>query len=101
MRRQRLVRQRLGHEGADTGPGCDEASVLELAVGLEHGVGVDREPRHHVFDRGELITFGEQAEPERLPHLLDQLQVWRDARAPVQVKLDQRSSLHLTRYLAL
>jgi hypothetical protein len=46
-------------------------------------------------DRGRLVTHAQRAEPQRLPHLLDDLQIRRDARAAVQVELDHRSSIHL------
>ena len=38
-------------------------SVLQLAVGLEHSVRVDRQPRHYVLDRGELVALAQQPEP--------------------------------------
>ncbi len=64
--------------------------VLELAVGLEHGVGVDGEVPHDVLDRRQLVALAEQAEPERAADLLDQLEVRRDPGPPVQVELDHR-----------
>ena len=36
----------------------DQALVLQLAVGLEHGVRVDGHVRHHVLDRRELVALG-------------------------------------------
>ena len=69
-------------------PGCHQPLVLELPVGLEHGVGVDGEVPHHVLDRRQLVALAEQSEPERAAHLLDELEVRRDPGPPVQVKLD-------------
>ena len=74
--------------------------MLQLPVGLEHGVRVDRQARHHVLDRRQLVALAQQAEPQRLPHLLDHLQVRRDAGAGVQVELDHRA-LYSSRYLLL
>ena len=55
--RQRGVAERLGHEGPDAGPGRHQPVVLELPIGLEHGVGVDGEAGHHLFDGRELVAL--------------------------------------------
>ena len=57
--------------------GRDQAVVLELAVGLEHGVRVDRQRADDLLDRRAAGPPRQQAQPQRLPHLLDQLQVRR------------------------
>ncbi|GAB1821681.1 hypothetical protein HerbRD11066_48450 [Herbidospora sp. RD11066] len=70
--------------------------MFELAVGLEDGVGVDRELRDDLFDGGELIALPEQAEAHGLPDLLNQLKVGRDSRPAVEMELDHlRSSIYL------
>jgi hypothetical protein len=42
-----------------------QALVFELPVGLEHRVGIDRQARHHLLDRRELVTLTQQAQPQR------------------------------------
>ena len=88
MRGQRLVGQGPGDERAHPGTRCDQTLVLELPVGLEHRVRVDRHLRHHVLDRGQLIALGQQPQPHGPADLLDQLHVGGDAGAAVQVELD-------------
>ena len=85
---ERDVAQVLDHEGPDPRPGCDQARVLELLVGLEHRVRVDGQRVHRVLDRRQLVALAQQAEPQRMPYLLDDLLVRRQARTRVQVKLD-------------
>ena len=75
---------------APTKPG-----VLELPIGLEHRVRVDRQARHDVLDGRQLVTLAQQPQPQRPPHLLDDLQVRRDAGTAVQVELDRLRSIHL------
>ena len=75
VRGQRRVGQRPGHERAEPGPGRDQPLVLQLPVRLEHGVRVDRQLADHLLDRRQLVALVQQAEPQRLPDLLDQLQV--------------------------
>ena len=84
-----------GDERADARAGGDEPVVLELAIGLEHGVGVDGQLADDVLDRRELVALAQQAEPQRVPDLLDDLQVRREAGAAVEVELD-----HCARKLA-
>ncbi len=98
VRGQRGVAQRPDDERADTGAGSDQALVLELAVGLEDRVRVDREVAHDLFDRRQLVALAQEAEPEGLPDLLDDLQVGRDAGARIEMELDHRG-LHSTRSL--
>ena len=75
---ERRVGQRPRHERPDPRARGDEPVALELPVRLEHRVGVDRQPRHDLLDRGELIALAQQAEPQRVPHLPHQLLVRRE-----------------------
>ena len=68
----------------DARPRCSR-----LAIGLEHGVGVDGEARDHVFDARQLVTGFEVAQAQRLFDLLHELQVGRYARRGVQTELDR------------
>ena len=79
----------------DARAGGDEPVALQLAVGLEHRVGVDRQPGDDVLDRRELVPLAQQPEPQRLPHLLDHLQVRRDTGPAVQRELDHRNPIQL------
>ena len=99
VRGQRGVGQGSGDEGADSRPGGDEPVALQLAVGLEDGVRVDRQARHHVLDGGQLVALDQQAEAQGPPYLVDDLKVRRDPRAGVQRELDHRE-LHSSSYLA-
>jgi hypothetical protein len=69
--------------------------MFKLSIGLEHGVGVDREARHDVFHRRKLVTLVEETQSEGLADLVDYLQAGRDARAGAQVELDHGTSVHL------
>jgi len=100
VRGQRCAGQGPGHKRADPGPGRGQALVFQLPVGLEHRVRVDRQPGRHVLDLRQLVTLVQEAQPQRLPHLVDQLQVRRDAGPAVQVELDHRN-LTLSRCIAL
>jgi hypothetical protein len=64
--------------------------VLQLAIGLEHGAGVDRHRGDHLLDRGQLVPIREDPQPQRLPHLVHQLEVRRDPGVGVDPELDQR-----------
>ena len=68
----------------------DETLTLQLAVGLRHRVRVDGELGHDLAHRRELVAHVDDAEPQRILHLLHDLQVGRDARVRVEVKLDHR-----------
>ena len=96
VRGERRVGQRPRDERPDPRPGGDEPVVLELPVGLQHRVGVDRQPRHDLLDRRELVALAQQAEPQRVPHLPHELQVRREAGARVEVEFN-----HSTRKIAL
>ena len=64
--------------------------VLQLAVGLEHRVRVNGEGSDHLPDLRQSVARDEIAEPQRLLHLLHDLQVGRHARARIEAKLDGR-----------
>jgi hypothetical protein len=57
---------------------------------MEDRVRVDRQAPHDLFNRRQLISGPEDPETDCLPHLLHELQIRRDARAPVEVELDHR-----------
>jgi hypothetical protein len=42
-----------------------------------------------------LVTFVQQAQPQRVPDLVDQLQVRRDAGPAIQVELNHQASIYL------
>ena len=62
-----------GQAGAGPGP------RVEIAVGLEHGIRVDRQLGDDLLGRRQLIARLKQAELQGLVNLLDQLQVGGDA----------------------
>ena len=62
--------------------------MLKLLVGLEHRVRVDRHGGDHLLDGRELVVDVEEPQSERVAHLLNDLLVWRDSRALVEVELD-------------
>ena len=72
--------------------GGDQALVLELAIGLQDGVRVDRERGYDVLDRRQLIPLAEQAQTQRVPDLPDDLLVRREAGAAVEVELNHCAS---------
>ena len=86
--------ERRDHEGPQPGPGPHQALAFEVAVRLEHGVGVDRQLRDDLLRRRQLVTGLEQSELQRLVDLLDELEVGGDARARVEVELDHIAPFH-------
>ena len=80
--------ERPRHERPDPRARGHEPVVLELAVGLQHRVRIDRQVRHHVLDRRQLVALAQQAEPQRVPHLPHELLIRREAGPGVQVELD-------------
>jgi len=64
--------------------------VLELAVGLEHGVRVDRQRGDDIFDPRKLVAAPQVPQPERLLDLVDELQVGRHARVRVEPEHQRR-----------
>ena len=63
----------LDHKGAHSRAGPHEAFAFEVPVGLEHGVGIDRQLAHDLLGRGQLFARLEHAEAKRLMNLLDEL----------------------------
>jgi len=68
-------------ERANASPPLDDAFEVKLPVRSQHGVRVDRERAHDFLHGRQLIARLEYAQPHRLPHLLHELQIRRDARA--------------------
>ena len=82
--------QRGLDERALARPARRQALGLQVTVGLQHRVRVDGQRGDHVPDLGELVAGLEVAQPQRVLHLLDQLQVGRHAGGGIQPKLDRR-----------
>jgi hypothetical protein len=66
----------------------DEALLLEIPICLKHGVGIDGQGSDDVFYSRELVPPSQITEPDRVLHLLDELEVGGHARARVQPKDD-------------
>ena len=66
-------------ERADAAPALDEALEVELAVGLEHRVRVDREAADDLLHRRKLVARPQDPEPDRLADLLHELEIGRHA----------------------
>ena len=81
LRAQALVRgegsigERSGDERPHARPTLREAFMLELPVGLQHRVGIDRDLCDDLLHRRQLITLTQNAETQRLADLLHQLPV--------------------------
>jgi len=75
-----------GRSRADAGPTLHEPLDLEFAIGLEHGVRVDRERADDLLHGGQPVTGAQRAVEQRLAHLLDQLHVGRHVRSCRQVE---------------
>src|SRR5437870_5270875 len=71
------------------GPAGSETLVLELAVGLEHRVGIDRERGDDILDRGQLIAGRQCAETQSMLDLTDELLVGRDPRLGIEPERDR------------
>ena len=91
--RQRDLGQRGHDECALARPAGRQALGLQLAVGLEHRVRVDRQRGDHIPDLGQLVAGPEIPEPQRMLDLMYELQVRRHARGRVEPELDRRSRL--------
>ena len=88
---ERDLAQRGLDERAPTGPSARQALGLQLLVGLQHRVRVDRQRRDHIPDLGQLVAQRGTAQPQRVLHLVHQLQVGRDPEAASsQPELDRR-----------
>ncbi len=65
-----------------------KAVVLKVPICAQHHVRIEGNLGHHLVDRGQLVSWLEQAEQECLANLLNELDVIRDAGLRVQVELD-------------
>src|SRR5262249_41623518 len=83
-----LLKGRLD-KGALPGTALGEALGIQVLVGLQHRVRVDRQRRDHVPDLGQLVTGLEVAKPQRVLYLLHELQVGRHPRGRVKPKLNR------------
>src|SRR5215468_1405465 len=75
-------------EGADPALGLDEAFVVELAVRLEHRVRVDGQALDDLLDRRQPVAGSQDPEADRLPHLLHELEIGRDAGSGLEMELN-------------
>src|SRR5205807_4365219 len=62
-------------EGSHPLPAHHETLVLQLAVRLGHGVRVDRECLHDLFEGGELIPWMHPPQHDLAAHLLHELSI--------------------------
>src|SRR5690606_9977949 len=67
-------------------PELDEPFVLHLAVSLRHCIRVHDELACQLADPRQLIARGQRAELDRVPNLLDELQVERDTGLRVRLE---------------
>ena len=63
--------------------------MLQLPVGLQHGIRVDCQCGHHILDGREPVARHQVAEPEGVLHLPDNLLVRRHPRARVEPEDDR------------
>ncbi len=85
-------------EGAPARPTRSDPLVLQLPVGLLHGVRVDRERGDHVLHARQLVTYLQEPEPERVLDLVHELEIWGDARAGIEPERDRRGRRLLLLY---
>ena len=83
-RRGRAVR----NERAGPWPAVPEALALKLAVRLQHGVGIDREVLDDLARGWKAIARPKHVVADGVLHLLNELQICRDARPSVEVERD-------------
>src|SRR5262245_54770535 len=88
MRTGRRTGRAAHNERAEPGPGLDEALPLQVAIGLENGVGVGRRGRGGLPHRWEPVADVVYTHPEGRAHLLDDLQVRGHHRAAVEPEAD-------------
>jgi hypothetical protein len=84
--------ERSLHERALPGSTDRQALAFQPAIGLEHGVRVDRELGDDLLGRGQAIAGLQRAQPQCVLDLMDELQVGGDARAAVETEIDHRST---------
>ena len=66
--------------------------VLELPVRLDHRVRVDGQVAGDILDRRQAVALAQVTQQERLPDLVDELQVRRNARGAVQAEAEHLPS---------
>ena len=71
-----------GDERALPRPAACQALVFQLAVRLNHRVGVDRQVARDLLDRRQPVPLAQVPKQQRLPHLVHDLQVGRDPEDP-------------------
>src|SRR2546426_821912 len=76
------------HEGAAAGEALYHPFALELAVRLEHGVGIDRQLCDRIASGRELIAGTQDPVAHGASDLLDELAVGRDSGALVETERD-------------
>src|SRR4029077_2337845 len=85
---QRGVSERARYEGPAPLLRDDQSLALEVAIRLCDGVRVDREVRDDLSYGRQLVADVERAEPKRVLHLANDLQIGRNSGLRVEVKLD-------------
>ena len=65
-----------------------QALPFQVAVGLEHRVRVDRQLGDDLLGGGQLVARLQEAEPQSVMDLLDQLEVGGDTGNGVELELD-------------
>ena len=77
-----------------SGPSAASEPLLRVPVTNVplHRVRVDRQPRDDLLDRWQLVALPQQAEPQCVPDLVDQLQVGCDPGTGVQMEIDHDDS---------
>src|ERR1700734_1568 len=88
--------RRGGDERALAGPAPGQPFVLELPVGLDDCVRVDRQVTGHVLDRRQPVPLPQVTQQQRLPHLVHELQVRRNPRGPVEPEPEHLPSSIIT-----
>ena len=87
-------RQRSADECATAGSTFSEALRLEVWVTAVHGIGIDGYLFDHIPHGRELVTGPEYPQPNRSTDLVDDLAIGREARLPVEPKLQSRLPFH-------
>src|SRR4051812_23831339 len=88
----------LRDECPRTGARVSEPLAFELAIGLQHRVRVDREVFDDLASRRELVTGTHDAVLDRMPDLLHELEIRRNAAARIETESHQR---HFTMTLVI
>jgi hypothetical protein len=75
-------------------PALHQSLPLQVAVGLEHRVGVDRQLGDDLLRGRQPVARLQQAEPQGIADLLGQLEVGGDTRGGVELELDHDHLFH-------